>query len=115
MSVLNECHKSLDDSGVGKCSVPMWCMGMPAGFCDREAYGEQESGQRRYGEWSMGRFYQEYCTGLACFLHGGPGIRVFKDGDSFCAVYPSFINLQESRAAFGGTPQEARALLEIPK
>lgn len=41
-------HHELTD-GVGKCSVPMWSMGMPAGFCDEPAYGERAPGKRDIG------------------------------------------------------------------
>jgi hypothetical protein len=34
-------------------------------------------------------------------------IRLFLDGNQFCAVHPDFINLQESPAGFGDTPTEA--------
>ena len=69
---MSEHHEKLTD-GVGKCSVPMWCGGMPAGLCDEPAYGKQEEGQRRYGErdW-RGVFVAGYCGGLACYAHGGP-------------------------------------------
>lgn len=33
--------------------------------------------------------------------------RIFKDGDQWCCVGPGFINLQESPAGFGPTPQTA--------
>lgn len=33
--------------------------------------------------------------------------KVLRDGDSWCAVRDGFINLQESDAGFGETPQEA--------
>ena len=96
-------HKKLDEQGRGLCSVPMWCQGMPAGFCDNEAYGYRENK----------RVYDGYVMYLACPGHGGPTIRTFKDGDSWCAVTPNFINLQESRAGFGETKEAAiRALKE---
>lgn len=61
MATCSEHHKTLTD-GVGKCSKPMWDgMGMPAGFCDSPAYGEQLE-----KKW---RFYVPY---LACPAHGGP-------------------------------------------
>lgn len=34
-------------------------------------------------------------------------IKTFLDGDSWCAVFDDFINLQESIAGFGITPEEA--------
>ncbi len=80
MSSLLSHHRELTD-GVGKCSVPMWCNGLPAGFCDAPAFGEQENGQERYGRWGPGwlsgrwsqhTFTPGYCSGLACHAHGGP-------------------------------------------
>jgi hypothetical protein len=41
--------------------------------------------------------------------------RVFKDGDQWCAVYSGFVNLQESPAGFGNTPEEARRALELER
>lgn len=38
--------------------------------------------------------------------------KIFKDGDSWCAVGPGFIDLQESLAGFGDTKAEALAELE---
>ena len=54
-------HHVLTD-GVGKCSVPVWSMGAPAGFCDAPAYGERQANSR----------YTGYVPGLACPNHGGP-------------------------------------------
>jgi hypothetical protein len=70
---LSKHHEELTN-GVGKCSVPMWGGGVPAGFCDEPAFGKQEPGQRRYGEWSTawGKWFDGYCSGLACYNHGGP-------------------------------------------
>ncbi len=57
-------HHTLDENGVGKCSVPMWSGGLPAGFCDEPAYGTQTvEGERRY---------PHYVPALACPAHGGP-------------------------------------------
>jgi hypothetical protein len=111
---LSKHHKILNEFGVGKCSVPMWSNGMPAGFCDAPAYGVQEPGQQRYGEYSAawGKWFDGYCPGLACHDHGGPKSRVYKAGDVFCAVLPEFINLQESLAGFGDTPEAAREALK---
>jgi hypothetical protein len=74
MARLNPHHEQLDDNGVGKCSVPMWSGGCPAGFCDEPAYGKQEPDQRRYGGWVSGwhKWFPGYCSGLACYAHGGP-------------------------------------------
>ncbi len=101
MACCHEGHKKLDEWGVGKCSVPMWCMGVPAGFCDNDAYGKQ-----------LDRFIDRaYAPFLACPAHGGPATRVFKDGDSYCAVRPDFVNLQSSPAGFGPTRGQSRAAL----
>ena len=62
-------HLRVDETGVGKCSVPMWCMGVPDGFCDEPAYGPQLPGAR----------YDGYVPGLACKKHGGPAPRHFGD------------------------------------
>jgi len=36
MARIQKHHKELTN-GVGKCSVPMWRGGLPAGFCDQPA------------------------------------------------------------------------------
>jgi len=61
MACMNKHHQELTD-GVGKCSVPMWSGGCPAGFCDLPAYGKQIPQPYR----------QAYAPGLACPFHGGP-------------------------------------------
>lgn len=64
-------------NGVGKCSVPMWQMGCPAGFCDAPAYGERPPCNRIWSH-VHGRYirtdfkYDGYVPGLACVAHGGP-------------------------------------------
>jgi hypothetical protein len=65
-------------NGVGKCSVPMWRMGCPDGFCDKPAYGERPEPPYYYRNgWtgercrSDGR-YNGHVPGLACPAHGGP-------------------------------------------
>lgn len=61
MASMSKHHEELT-AGIGKCSKPMWDgTGMPAGFCDRPAYGRQEPLRR-----------DVYCPGLACPQHGGP-------------------------------------------
>ncbi|MBU2018015.1 MAG: hypothetical protein KJ941_00085 [Bacteroidetes bacterium] len=76
MSSLNDHHQKLTN-GVGKCSVPMWSGGMPAGFCDNDAYGFRPPGESWYNR-HVGqqiRFdgkYGGYVPGLACPIHGGP-------------------------------------------
>ena len=80
---LSKHHEELTD-GVGKCSVPMWMDGCPAGFCDEPAYGPQESGQMRYGDWHWVGGHREwqsgYCSGLACHGHGGPAAMAAEKG-----------------------------------
>lgn len=106
----------LNEQGIGRCSVPMWMGGYPAGFCDRDAYGYRP----KCREWrtSSGEMMREdgryngYVPGLACPAHGGPRVRTFKDGSAWVAVKPDFTNLQESPAGFGDTVEEAIAQLE---
>ena len=81
MACLSNWHQVLTN-GVGKCSVPMWQGGCPAGFCDEPAYGPQEKNQTRYGEYQAGMqngrwfaggvWFPGYCSALACYHHGGP-------------------------------------------
>jgi hypothetical protein len=110
-------HDHLDENGIGCCSVPMWQMGMEC-FCDEPAYGVRPPNTE--GSWTNaytgevmrhdGR-YNGYVPGLACYAHGGPRARVFKDGVMYCAVYKDFVNVQESPAGFGETPELAQAAL----
>ena len=76
MAVCSKWHKELDENGVGKCSVPMWCNGVPAGFCDKPAYGKPlpyETFKDRYGvERRIDGGYNGYVPYLACPSHGGP-------------------------------------------
>ena len=78
-------------NGVGKCSVPMWMNGCPAGFCDKEAYGRQTQAYRdrfkmfghvdpRY------RPQPAYAPGLACLTHGGPPPTHFGDPCIRCGI-----------------------------
>jgi len=65
--------------GVGRCSVPMWSGGCPAGFCDEPAYGPPERdkhGRSSYGDFVAGRWVNHYVPGLACPMHGGPSAPV---------------------------------------
>ncbi len=84
MAVCSEHHKELTN-GVGKCSKPMWDgYGMPNGFCDEPAYGEQtEEGKRRYNR---------YVPYLACSRHGGPkvikcSIKKSRDSNNYHSNY----------------------------
>ena len=105
----------------GKCRVPMWMGGMPAGHCDEPAFGPQYP--RAYLARTNPRYLLDsptYCVGPCCPAHGGPAEGepiIFQDGwtekgrPMWCAVMPGFINLQESAAAFSGDPIEAAAEL----
>jgi hypothetical protein len=100
-------HQELTN-GIGKCSVPMWCNGMPAGFCDKPAYSEPI---KEVGHWENGVFYKQYIPGLACREHGGSDtpedVVVELDGNEWCAHFTNFINLQESPAEFSKDKDEA--------
>ena len=76
MSATCKHHHELTD-GVGKCSVPMWSGGLPAGFCDAPAYGERPKSEQWFNhaarEWMRRDLkYNGYVPGLACKAHGGP-------------------------------------------
>ena len=75
MARLSKKHETLTD-GVGACSVPMWCGGCPAGFCDEPAYGVRPKGEMyRATGGEMVRAdgkYSGYVPALACPAHGGP-------------------------------------------
>lgn len=112
-----EDHQKLNEAGEGRCSVPMWQMGMQC-FCDAPAYGERPepsyywrdayTGQRKRSD----GLYDGYVPGLACHAHGGPKHRAFLDGNAWCAVPENFTNIQESPCGFGATPELARKALE---
>ena len=109
----------------GKCSVPMWMGGCPAGICGELAWGVWIPGETRRDGWTGETFrldgrYNGYVPGLACPKHGGPdeiGPRVMQDGTGenglpmWCAVYEDFINLMESPAEFHQKPWIAIELL----
>ena len=77
MSTTQKHHHELTD-GVGKCSVPMWMGGLPAGFCDKPAYGKRVEPSYYFRDGWTGRRhrsdgrYDGYVPGLACVAHGGP-------------------------------------------
>lgn len=109
-------HREVNELGIGKCSVPMWMNGCPAGFCDKDAYGEppprQEYRNRFTGRWEpIDGGYGGYVPALACPNHGGPKVRLFMDGDQWCAVYADFVGLMASPSGFGPTKEKAAAAL----
>ena len=78
-------------NGVGKCSVPMWCGGLPAGFCDKPAYGEPVHCKRGRDAYTGQTFrldfkYDGYVPGLACEAHGGPPPRHLGDSCIYCGI-----------------------------
>lgn len=79
MSALYKWHQELDENGEGKCSVPMWSCGCPAGFCDKPAYGTRPDGKTFVGSDNQVRRYDGRYAGfvpaLACPAHGGPDKR----------------------------------------
>lgn len=70
-------HENACNGVLGKCSVPMWSMGCPAGTCENKAYGNRPFSRMLRDAWT-GRAYREdlrydgYVPGLACPVHGGP-------------------------------------------
>lgn len=106
----------------GKCRVPMWIMGTPAGLCGEPANGPQWpisllQYERPRG---FGDGVAPYCHGPCCPKHGGPRDGepiLFTDGTDerghrmWCAVMPGFENLQESPAGFDVDPMRAIAKL----
>lgn len=76
MARLSDHHRTLIN-GIGKCSVPMWQCGCPAGFCDEPAYGERPAGKQFRDAYTgelkrLDGRYNGYVPGLACPGHGGP-------------------------------------------
>lgn len=124
MSQLLDHHETLTD-GVGKCSVPLFSNGCPAGFCDAPAYGFRPNCEvLRHAamgkEVRMDGKYNGIVPGLACPRHGGPmkaeadhnnrpstrlNPKLFLDGDSWCALHGA--NIQEGICGFGDTPESA--------
>lgn len=56
----------------GKCSVPMWVNGCPAGFCDKPAFGRYIDGPRFPNGNRVDGKYAGFVPGDACPSHGGP-------------------------------------------
>lgn len=109
----------------GRCSVPMWMAGCPAGSCGEEAFGIYIDGPTFRDAWSgevrrMDGKFRGYVPDLACPKHGGPektGPRVLTDGTDengrrmHFAFYEDFENLQESPAEFHIYPWVAIEML----
>ena len=76
MASLSRYHQELGPNGEGKCSVPMWSGGCPAGFCDEPAFGVRPIGKTiRMRDGRIIRvdgLYDGYVPALACPAHGGP-------------------------------------------
>ena len=77
MASMSQHHYTLNENGVGKCSVPMWMNGCPAGFCDEPAYGERPKCRTFRAAYTGEEIredgkYDGYVPALACFKHGGP-------------------------------------------
>ena len=76
-------HKEGAPLGQGLCSVPMWCLGCPADFCNEPAYGPQQRLKRGVfvGTTCSPKQHRfPSCSGLACPTHGGPTLqKVIKD------------------------------------
>jgi len=75
MARLSERHRKTLN-GVGKCSVPMWSGGLPAGFCDKPAYSEQLPSPMFRDGYTGQTFRQDgkysgLVSGLCCPDHGG--------------------------------------------
>lgn len=104
-------HRNLDANGEGKCSVPMWSGGgVPAGFCDRPAFGEPTPcGTYRDGDGKVRREdgkYAGYVPGLACTVHGGPERK----------ATPTVDHLTEIDIVFDGPPShEAGRFVEVER
>jgi len=88
----------------GKCRVPIWMMGSPAGHCNAASFGPQYPRPYLLG---FGYLKEQipYCHGPCCPDHLGPKEGdpiIFQDGwtnegrQMWCAVMPDFENLQES-------------------
>ena len=89
MSRLLDHHKELKN-GVGKCSVPMWCNGVPAGFCDNQAFGKRpDCAQYRDSSGELRRHdmkYNGYVPALACPGHGGQEKKEVLNLCDFCKL-----------------------------
>ncbi|MBA7535880.1 hypothetical protein ES705_28139 [subsurface metagenome] len=101
MSTLSKHNRELTN-GIGKCSVPMWQMGCPAGFCDNEAFGKRPKSKGyidSVGEYSrLDGKYAGYVPGLACPGHGGPRKEEVLNLCEFCKNHPAEC---ESNPKFG--------------
>ena len=69
-------HEELNEKGEGKCSVPMWCDGLPSGFCDKVAYSKHKGGKYYIHPYTNEYVYFDgtyggYVPALACPTHGG--------------------------------------------
>lgn len=104
----------------GKCQVPMWMAGCPAGHCGEPANGRQLPLEVLWNQRGWPNDQVPYSFGPCCPKHGGPRDGepiLFVDGlteqgrQMWCAVMPDFENLQESPAGFDGDGNVAIANL----
>ena len=98
---------------IGRCSVPMWSGGCPAGSCENHAFGLRPAGRVNRTvsgyEYRDDMLYAGYVPGLACPVHGGPKLVTAIDGNMWFAALPGFTNLQECETGWGVTEQIAVA------
>lgn len=85
MAQMSKHHQELT-AGVGKCSVPMWSNGLPDGFCDAPAYGEQTAAYR--ADCRLTGLCPSYAPGLACPAHGGPSQATLASGQGAALAAP---------------------------
>ena len=70
-------HADASAGIVGRCSVPMWMNGCPAGTCDKPSFGKRPPSKTWWNYAANERMredgrYNGYVPGLACYEHGGP-------------------------------------------
>lgn len=94
MGTTSRHHQQLNEKGEGKCSVPMWQMGLPSGFCDNTAYSKHKggkyyndpyTGERRY----LNGAYSGYVPALACPTHGGKEKHEILNLCDYCKHHPA--------------------------
>lgn len=107
----------------GKCSVPMWTMGSPAGSCGEPAYGEQTKeylSEDNFPKWNLKYRSPVYAPRLACPMHGGPKLKDIahqKDPCKHCGTPHDEVNKGAcpplAEELFSGTRAALDALCDI--